>query len=559
MRALVEQVRRFAAIDSNVLISGETGTGKNAVARELHARGPRARRPFIVVDCAALTSSLIDSELFGHERGAFTDAVAARPGRFELAANGTVYLDAVTELSIEAQGKLLRIVEEKRVERLGGQTSLAVPARVVASADSRVEDAVREGRFRGDLFHRIGVLPIRIPPLRERPEDVAPLSRHFLGRAAAAAGREPPGLSPDVVAALRDYAWPGNVRELKHVVERALAAADGGTVTLRHLAERDSRRPRAQAGRRRRPAADARRGRTALHRGDAAACARQPDPGGRTARDQPEGVVGEAQALRAGLTAALDAVLSVVFAPACAACDGLLVSPTRGPVCGHCWESILPLTPPLCDACGDPLGTWRVGRDVGDDGGPKGPPYGPPYGPSYVRCTRCRRQNRRIVMTRAIGSYDGALRAIVHAFKYDGRRSLAARLGALMQARGADVLRGADAAVPVPLHPSRRRERGFDQASDLARHVGLPVVHALRRVRATAVQASLAAARRHGNVRGAFAARSAAAALDGRIVVLVDDVSTTGATLEACARALAEAGVREVRALTAARVVSAPR
>jgi two-component system, NtrC family, response regulator HydG len=235
MRALVDQVRRFASIDSNVLISGETGTGKNAVARELHARGPRARRPFVVVDCAALTATLIDSELFGHERGAFTDAVAARAGRFELAANGTVYLDAVTELSIEAQGKLLRIVEEKRVERLGGQTSLAVPARVVASADFRVEDAVREGRFRGDLFHRIGVLPIRIPPLRERPEDVAPLAKHFLSRAAAAAGREAPAMSPDALAALRDYSWPGNVRELKHVIERALAAADGGVMTLREL------------------------------------------------------------------------------------------------------------------------------------------------------------------------------------------------------------------------------------------------------------------------------------------------------------------------------------
>jgi ComF family protein len=162
------------------------------------------------------------------------------------------------------------------------------------------------------------------------------------------------------------------------------------------------------------------------------------------------------------------------------------------------------------------------------------------------------------VLTRAIGSYDGALRAIVHAFKYDGRRSLAAKLGMLMQARGADVLHNADAAVPVPLHHARRRERGFDQAADLARHVGLPVVHALRRIRPTAVQASLPAARRHGNVRGAFATRSAAA-LDGRTVVLVDDVSTTGATLEACARVLGEAGIREVRALTAARVVSAPR
>jgi len=235
MRALVDQVRRFADIESNVLISGETGTGKNAVARELHARGPRARRPFVVVDCAALTTTLIDSELFGHERGAFTDAVAARPGRFELASNGTVYLDAVTELSIEAQGKLLRIVEEKRVERLGGQTSLAVPARVVASADSGVEDAVREGRFRGDLFHRIGVLPIRIPPLRERPEDVAPLARHFLGRAAAAASRVAPTIAPDVLTALRDYAWPGNVRELRHVVERAFENAAGGGIGLDDL------------------------------------------------------------------------------------------------------------------------------------------------------------------------------------------------------------------------------------------------------------------------------------------------------------------------------------
>jgi ComF family protein len=162
-------------------------------------------------------------------------------------------------------------------------------------------------------------------------------------------------------------------------------------------------------------------------------------------------------------------------------------------------------------------------------------------------------------MTRAVGSYDGALRAIVHAFKYDGRRSLAAELGRLMRTRGADVLAGADVAVPVPLHRSRRRERGFDQAADLARHVGLPVVHALRRLRPTAVQASLPAARRHANVRDAFALERSRLSLEGRIVVLIDDVSTTGATLEACARALGEAGIGEVRALTAARVVSAPR
>jgi ComF family protein len=251
--------------------------------------------------------------------------------------------------------------------------------------------------------------------------------------------------------------------------------------------------------------------------------------------------VGEAQALRLGVVAALDAVLSVVFAPSCAACDEPLDQPTQGPVCRRCWDAILPLTPPLCASCGDPLATWRsIDRD-------------------RARCPRCRRQTRRIALTRAVGAYDGSLRAIIHAFKYDGRRSIASRLAALMRLRGALVLDGADAVVPVPLHASRRRERGFDQARDLARHLGTPIVHALRRTRRTATQASLPAARRHGNVRGAFMLTPAGARLEGQCVVLVDDVSTTGATLEACARVLDESGVREVRALTAARVVSALR
>jgi len=235
LRALLEQVRRFAATDSNVLISGETGTGKNAVARELHTHGPRAKKPFVTVDCAALAGSLIDSELFGHERGAFTDAVAARAGRFELAAGGTVYLDAITELSIEAQGKLLRIVEEKRVERMGGHSSTAVTARVVASAEAGVEDAVRDGRFRGDLFHRVGVLPIRLPPLREHRDDILPLAAYFLRHAAMDARREPVSLTRDVSAALCDYAWPGNVRELRHTIERALQIAGNDPITLEHL------------------------------------------------------------------------------------------------------------------------------------------------------------------------------------------------------------------------------------------------------------------------------------------------------------------------------------
>jgi DNA-binding NtrC family response regulator len=236
MRALVQQVRRFAATDSNVLITGETGTGKNAVAHQLHARGPRARLPFVTIDCASLPATLIDSELFGHERGAFTDAVSARAGRFEIAGGGVVYLDAVTELPIEAQGKLLRIVEEKRVERLGGHTSFAVAARIVSSAAATVEDAVREGTFRGDLYHRLRVLPIVIPPLRARTDDLLPLAEYFLSRAAASAGVGAPGISSDAAAALRDYAWPGNVRELRHVVERAFESAGDAPIRLEHLA-----------------------------------------------------------------------------------------------------------------------------------------------------------------------------------------------------------------------------------------------------------------------------------------------------------------------------------
>ena len=236
MRALVEQIGRIARADANVLITGETGTGKNAVARELHARSPRTSAPFVTIDCASLSPTLIDSELFGHERGAFTHALAARAGRFEVAAGGTVFLDAVTELSIEAQGKLLRIVEDKRVERLGGSTPISVTARIVASADARVEELVVGGAFRGDLYHRLRVLPIHVPPLRDRRDDILPLVHYFLRRASAAARREPPALTRDAAAALRDYAWPGNVRELGHAVERAVQAADDApAIALDHL------------------------------------------------------------------------------------------------------------------------------------------------------------------------------------------------------------------------------------------------------------------------------------------------------------------------------------
>jgi ComF family protein len=241
------------------------------------------------------------------------------------------------------------------------------------------------------------------------------------------------------------------------------------------------------------------------------------------------------------LTTAIDAVLSVLLAPSCAACHEPLDCPTRGPVCVRCWQSILPLTPPLCDRCGDPLPTWRS------------------ISVPLARCPRCRRSRRTVDRARAIGAYDGALRAIIHALKYEGRRSLAKPLAEMMRARGAHALDGAACVVPVPLHPSRRRHRGFNQAADLAAHLPLPRVAALERTRATPTQTGLPAARRHGNVRGAFRVTRAGRRLAGAIIVLVDDVSTTGATLEACARELKGAGVMEVRALTAARVVTPPR
>jgi ComF family protein len=239
-----------------------------------------------------------------------------------------------------------------------------------------------------------------------------------------------------------------------------------------------------------------------------------------------------------GMGRLLDGLLAVILAPRCIVCSDVLDRPTLGPVCPACWNSILPLTPPLCDLCGDPLPTWRV------------------VSVPRARCPRCRRVARPIDRSRAIGLYDGALRSIVHALKYDGRRSLAKPLGAMMRARCAEVLSDADLAVPVPLHPSRRRERGFNQAEDLARHIGLPIAAALRRVRRTPPQADLPAGKRHGNVKGAFAPDKDFRRVQGQIVVLIDDVSTTGATLDACARVLKENGAREVRALTAARVVT---
>lgn len=224
MRALLSQVRRYAAADANVLISGETGVGKDAIARLLHLSGARNREPFVAIDCPGLPATLVEAELFGHERGAFTDATVARPGRFEAAGRGTVYLDAVTALSPDTQGALLRVVEEKRVTRLGGAGPLDIGARIIASADADIEEAVRRGTFRTDLFHRLSVLPLAVPPLRDRPEDILPLAHAFIAEVAGRIQRPKPAITADAEDALLRYRWPGNVRELRHAIERVLVA-----------------------------------------------------------------------------------------------------------------------------------------------------------------------------------------------------------------------------------------------------------------------------------------------------------------------------------------------
>jgi ComF family protein len=237
------------------------------------------------------------------------------------------------------------------------------------------------------------------------------------------------------------------------------------------------------------------------------------------------------------VTRIADGLIAIVLAPTCAVCAASLEQPTAGPVCGRCWSSIVPFTPPLCAQCGDPLPSWRV------------------ISLQTHACPRCRRRPAVISISRAVGHYDGVLRAIVHALKYGRKRSLAHGLATRMRQHAGEVLDGADIAVPVPLHRCRLRSRGFNQAEELARHLGLPVRNALRRVRPTPSQTDLPAAQRHANVLNAFAL-SRTNGVRGLRVVLVDDVCTTGATLDACARTLRAAGALEVRAITAARVAS---
>ena len=252
MHEVVEIIRRVASTPSTVLIMGESGTGKELVATALHEGGMRNERPFIKINCAAIPSTLMEAELFGHEKGAFTGAVASKPGRFELADGGTLFLDEIGEIPTEMQVKLLRALQESEFERVGGVKTIGVDVRLIAATNKNLEKEVSEGRFREDLYYRLAVVPLRLPPLRERRADIPSLVEHFLDKYNRRLDRRVSVVEPEAMAMLQAYSWPGNIRELENVMERTLLFTDGETIGPDDLPEpvrdRTSSLPRASIG-----------------------------------------------------------------------------------------------------------------------------------------------------------------------------------------------------------------------------------------------------------------------------------------------------------------------
>ncbi|MBZ5576966.1 MAG: sigma 54-interacting transcriptional regulator [Acidobacteriia bacterium] len=237
LRKLMQMVSRVAASDSSVLILGESGTGKEMVASAIHQQSPRAKRPFVAINCAAITETLLESELFGHEKGAFTSAVAQKKGKLELAEGGTVFLDEIGELALPLQAKLLRVLQQREFERVGGTRTWKLDVRVVAATNRDLLGEVRRGAFREDLYHRLNVVALHVPPLRERTEDIPALATHFLKGAAARCHRRVSGIAPEAMGHLVAYPWPGNVRELENAIERAVVLGDGDVVAAEDLPE----------------------------------------------------------------------------------------------------------------------------------------------------------------------------------------------------------------------------------------------------------------------------------------------------------------------------------
>ena len=232
LRAVLDQVRVVAPTGTTVLIEGETGTGKELIARAIHIHSDRRRQPFVKVNCASIPSELLESELFGHERGSFTGAIAQRIGRFEAAHGGTLFLDEIGELPLHLQAKLLRAVQEQEFERVGGSRTIQVDVRIVAATNRDLKAMVEENRFRADLYYRLAVFPLNVPPLRERCEDVPVLTHYFVQKHAARMGRKIESIPTYALDALTNYDWPGNIRELQNVIERSVVLSNGPEFAL---------------------------------------------------------------------------------------------------------------------------------------------------------------------------------------------------------------------------------------------------------------------------------------------------------------------------------------